>query len=143
MAYYDSIDTMYDVYADFLRKILADPSVGGKLQKSKVKIRFIYTDPDGTIFLNFADPPDEEGMFGSYKIGECDDEADVTMTQTADFAHRFWQGKENAVTALAMGKIKATGKVQKAMGLVTAIRPTFKMFKETLKEKGLEDLIIQ
>lgn len=143
MAYYDSIEEMYAVYEKFLRQVVSDPSVGGKLAKSKVKIKFIYTDPDGTIFLNFADPPAEEGAFGSFTIGECDDEPDVTMTQTSDFSHRFWQGKENAITALATGKIKASGKVQKAMGLVTAIRPTFLMYKAVLKETGHEDLIIK
>ncbi len=143
MAYFDSIETMFKVYDVFLRKVVSDPSVGAKLAKSKVKIRFNYTDPEGTIFLNFADPPEEEGVFGSYKLGDDTDEADVTMTQTSDFSHRFWQGKENAITALAMGKIKASGKVQKAMGLVTAIRPTFKMYKAVLKELGREDLIIE
>lgn len=142
MAYYDSIEEMYKVYEQFLKRVVSDASVGGKLQKSKVKIRFNYTDPEGSIFLNFADPPKEEGMYGSYTVGECDDEADVTMTQSSDFSHRFWQGKENAVTALAMGKIKASGKVQKAMGLVTAIRPTFRMYKAVLKEMGHEDMII-
>ena len=143
MAYFDSIETMFKVYDVFLRKVVSDPSVGAKLAKSKVKIRFNYTDPEGTIFLNFADPPEEEGAFGSYKLGDGTDEADVTMTQTSDFSHRFWQGKENAITALAMGKIKASGKVQKAMGLVTAIRPTFRMYKGVLKELGHEDLIIE
>lgn len=142
MPYYDSIEKMYKVYEEFLKRVISDPSVGGKLAKSKVKIRFNYTDPDGTIFLNFADPPEQEGMFGSYKIGECDDEADVIMTQSSDFSHKFWQGKENAITALAMGKIKASGAVQKAMGLVTAIRPTYRMYKAVLKEMGYEDMII-
>ena len=142
MAYYDSIEKMYEVYGKFLEKIISDPSIGSKLQKSKVKIRFNYTDPDGTIFLNFADPPEQEGMYGSFKLGDSDDEADVTMTQSSDFSHRFWQGKENAITALAMGKIKAAGQVQKAMGLVTAIRPTFPIYKAVLKEMGREDLII-
>jgi putative sterol carrier protein len=143
MAYFDSIETMFKVYEVFLKKVISDPSVGAKLAKSKVKIRFNYTDPEGTIFLNFADPPEEEGVFGSYKLGDVTAEADVTMTQTSDFSHRFWQGKENAITALAMGKIKASGKVQKAMGLVTAIRPTFRMYKGVLKELGHEDLIIE
>jgi len=143
MPYYDSIEKMYKVYEAFLKKVISDESVGTKLAKSKVKIRFNYTDPDGTIFLNFADPPKEEGMYGSFTIGECDDEPDVTMTQSSDFSHRFWQGKENAVSALAMGKIKASGQVQKSMGLVTAIRPTFRMYKAVLKEMGCEDMIIE
>jgi len=45
MAYFDSIETMFKVYDVFLRKVVSDPSVGAKLAKSKVKIRFNYTDP--------------------------------------------------------------------------------------------------
>jgi putative sterol carrier protein len=142
MAYFESIEQMYEVYEKFLKMVVSDPVVGAKLAKSKVKIRFNYTDPDGSILLNFADPPKEEGAFGSFVLGDIDDIADVTMAQTADFSHRFWQGKENAITALAMGRIKASGAVQKAMGLVTAIRPTYKMYKSVLKDMGLEDMII-
>jgi hypothetical protein len=143
MPYFDNIDKMYKVYDEFLKRVLSDPAVGPKLAKAKVKIRFNYTDPEGTVFLNCADPPEQEGMYGSYILGPSDNEADVTMTQSADFSHHFWQGKANAVTALATGKIKASGKVQKAMGLVTAIRPTFSMYQAVLKDLGFEDLIIQ
>jgi putative sterol carrier protein len=141
MAYYDNIEKMYSVYEEFLKRVLSDPSVGPKLGKAKVKIRFNYTDPEGCVFLDLTGPG-PEGMHGSYKLGDTESQADVTMTQSADFSHRFWQGKENAVTALASGKIKASGAVQKAMGLVTAIRPTFRMYKAVLKEMGYEDIII-
>jgi hypothetical protein len=98
---------MYGVYEKFLEKVFSDPTVGGRLQKARVKIRFNYTDPEGSVFLNFADPPEKEGMFGSYKVGECEDEADVTMTQSADFSHRFWQGKENGRLPWAKSRHRA------------------------------------
>jgi putative sterol carrier protein len=141
MPYYDSIEKMYDVYEEFLKRVLSDPKVGAKLGKAKVKIRFNYTEPEGSILLDLTGPG-PEGMHGSYKIGDTETKADVTLSQSADLAHRFWQGKENAVLALAAGKIKGSGAVQKAMGLVTAIRPTFSMFKDVLREKGLADKII-
>ena len=110
MAVYDNIETMYDVYEEFLKRVLLDDTVGPKLAKARVRIRFNYTDPEGTIYLDLSEPgPD--GMYGNYAIGDADSEADVTLSQSADLAHRFWQGKENAVTALAMGKIKASGAV--------------------------------
>ncbi|UCD57158.1 MAG: SCP2 sterol-binding domain-containing protein [Candidatus Hydrogenedentota bacterium] len=141
MGYFKDDQHFYQVYEEFLKRVLADPSVGSKLAKSNVKIRFNYTDPEATILLNFSDPP-AEGMYGSYELGNSGAEADVTMTQSADFSHRFWQGKENAVTSLASGKIKASGEIQKAMALVTAIRPTFLMYKNVLKDLGYADMII-
>jgi putative sterol carrier protein len=142
MAVYDNIDTMYAVYEKFLKRVLSDDTVGPKLAKARVRIRFNYTDPEGAILLDLSEPG-PEGMYGKYAIGDTEAEADVTLTQSADLAHRFWQGKENAVTALAMGKIKASGAVQKAMGLVVAIKPTFKMYQAVLKEMGHEDKIIE
>ncbi len=140
MGYYKDSEQMYKVYEEFLNRVLSDESVGPKLAKSKAKIRFNYTDPDASILLILGETPD--GKYGSYELGDTGAEADVTMTQSADFSHRFWQGKENAVTALATGKIKAKGAVQRAMGLVTAIRPTFRMYKAVLKDMGLEELVI-
>jgi len=132
----------YRVFEEFLKRVLSDPQVGPKLAKAKIRIRFNYTEPDATIFLNFVDPP-PEGMFGSYAIGDTESKADVTMSQSAEVATRFWQGKLNAVMGLASGKIKASGQVQRAMGLVTAIRPTFKLFLDVLKEMGHEDKIVK
>jgi putative sterol carrier protein len=141
MAVYDNIDAMYAVYEEFLKRVLSDDKVGPKLAKGRVRIRFNYTDPEGAIFLDLSEPG-PEGMYGKYAIGDTESEADVTLSQSADLAHAFWQGKANAVTALATGKIKASGAVQKAMGLVVAIRPTFKMYKAVLKEMGHEDKVI-
>ena len=142
MPYYDSIEKMYEVYEEFLKRVLTHPKVGPKLGKAKVKIRFNYTEPDGSILLDLTGPG-PEGMHGNFKIGDTEEKADVTLSQSADLAHRFWQGKENAVLALASGKIKGSGAVQKAMGLVTAIRPTFSIFKDVLREKGLESTIVE
>lgn len=132
---------MYAIFDAFIRKVMSDPDVGSKLQKAKLKIRFNFTDPAGCVFLNFADPA-PEGQFGTFAIGDDGAVADVTMTQTAELANRFWQGKQNAVTAVATGKIKATGKVQKALSLVGAVKPAFALYKQTLRAQGSENLIV-
>ena len=134
-------EEFYGVYEVFLKRVLSDPDVGPKLAKAKIRIRFNYTEPEASIFLNLADQP-PEGMFGSYALRDTESKADVTMTQTAEVANRFWQGKLNPVMGLASGKIKASGQVQRAMGLVTAIRPTFKMYVDVLKEMGHEDKVV-
>ncbi len=141
MGYFKDTEEFYKIYEEFMKRVLSDEAVAPKLAKSKIKIRFNYSDPDASILLNFADPP-PEGMYGSYEMGDSGTQADVTMTQSADFSHRYWQGKENAVTAIATRKIKASGAVQKALGLVTAIRPTFGIYKGVLKDLGYENMII-
>ena len=141
MGYFKDSEQLYKVYGEFLKRVLSDSMVGPKLAKAKIKIRFNYTDPEASILLNSSDPP-PEGAFGSYQIGDSNEKADVTMSLSPDFSHRFWQGKENAMTAIATGKIKASGAVQGAIGLVTAIRPTFRTYKQVLKDLGHEDLVI-
>ncbi|MBI5117151.1 SCP2 sterol-binding domain-containing protein [Candidatus Poribacteria bacterium] len=142
MGYFKDSQQFYQIFGEFMKRVVSHPEVGPKLQKAKIKIRFNYTDPEASILLNFADPA-PPGQFGNYELGDKGTPADVTMTQSADFTHRYWQGKENAVTALATKKIKASGAVQKALGLVTAIRPTFAIYKQVLKELGYENLIVE
>ncbi len=141
--YYRDADHVYEVYGQFMERILGDPKVGPKMAKAGIIIRFIYTDPDTEITIDLKNPPTREGMFGNYYLGPCDLKPDVWSGQAADFSHSFWHGRENPVAAVARGKVKQGGKITAMMKLLPVVRPAFRMFPIVLEEMGYGDMVIR
>jgi hypothetical protein len=140
--YYRDADHLYEIYGYFMDKILTDAKIGPKMAKSGIVIRFIYTDPDSEITIDFKNPPKKEGYYGNYYLGPCDVKEDVWSKQAADFSHSFWHGYENPVAAVTKGKVKQGGKITAMMKLLPVVRPSFKLFPDILKEMGYGDLVI-
>ena len=67
----------------------------------------------------------------------------VTMIMNADFAHKFWHGKANLVTALTRRQVVAKGNVPKTLKLLPILKPAFDLYPKFLKEKGLDHLILK
>ncbi len=143
MGYFRDTEHLYEVLGAFFDEVRFHPEMGPRLRESRLVVRFVYTDPEGVVTINFVDPPQEEGAFGFYEFGEeVTREPDVTMKQSADFSHRFWHGKVNVIRALATRQIVASGSVQKALKLLPAIRPSFALYPEVLRRLGYEEMIL-
>jgi len=141
--YFKDTEQLYKVFGTLFEKSKYDPKLGPKLAKAGLIIKFNYTDPSGSITINLKDKPAEEGAYVSYEFGESKWVPDVTMTQSSDFSHRFWYGKENAIAALAMRKIIASGAIPKAIALIPAIRPLHRLYPKILEELGMTELLIK
>ena len=115
-----------------------DPKVGPKIAKSKIVIQFRYTEPDAMTTVNAKDKPTQENAYVDVIQGDCDLNADVSMSMKADVAHQFWLGKINLVSALAKGEIKATGPIPKILKLLPAIKPLYDEYPKILRENGME-----
>lgn len=141
--YYKDIDQFHEIIGGFLNRLLQDPLVGPKLAKAGLIVKFIYTDPDTEVTIDLKNKPDKPGFHGTYYIGPCDVKEDVWSKQSADFSHTFWHGYENAVMAVALGKVKQGGNVVKMMKLLPAMKPAFKLFPVVLEELGFKDLVVK
>lgn len=75
--------------------------------------------------------------------GPTDIKPDAVTTQNDDIFIKFWQGKLNLMMAMTKGQVKSSGAVTKMLKLLPKIGPVYKLFAETLKEAGREDLIIK
>jgi len=116
--------------------------VGKELAKSNLIIKFVYTSPDCSVTLDGKNKPKDGGAYGDYFWNENKLKEDVTLTGTADYSLRFWQGKENPVISIALGKLKAKGNVAAALALLPIIKPAYKLFPKILKEMGRPDLVV-
>ncbi len=74
--------------------------------------------------------------------GEFKGEPEVTMSMDADFAHKFWHGKANLVTALTRRQVKAKGNVPKTLKLLPILKPAYDLYPDFLRDKGLERLVL-
>ncbi|HEY3316403.1 MAG TPA: hypothetical protein VGL40_14135 [Bacillota bacterium] len=143
MATFKSVDDFYAVMRTFFEKVRHDSVLGPKLAGSKMSIRFVYTDPEAQITIDFASPPAEAGTYANIDYGPSEVRADVTMKQSADFSHKFWHGKTNVVASLATRQIIASGSVQKALALLPLLRPVYDLYPRVLREMGREELVIK
>jgi len=129
-------DMVYDILVDFYQMLDKDPDIGPALQKTNLCIQFRYTDPDAVITI------DATGDTTQILTGQFKGEPEVTMSMNADFAHKFWHGKANLVTALTRRQVKAKGNVPKTLKLLPILKPAFDLYPGFLRDKGLEHLII-
>jgi len=141
--YYRDKDHLFEIYGYFLSNVLQDEKIGPKMAKSNIVIKFIYTDPDCEITIDFKNPPEKEGYYGNFYLGPVDLKEDVWSKQSADHSHRFWHGYENPIAAVTRGKVKQGGKITAMLKLLPVVKPTFKRFPEVLREMGYGELVVQ
>lgn len=135
-AVFKDSDQLYDVLIGFYELLKADPVLGPTLLKTGLCVQFVYNNPSGTITI------DATGEALEIISGEFSGTPEVTMTMDADFAHRFWHGKANLVSALTRKLVVAKGNVPKTLKLLPILKPAYRLYPQYLKDKGLSDLIM-
>ncbi len=133
---FKNTDMLYDVLVEFYELLKAHPEIGPKLAQSDLCVQFRYKNPSGVITI------DARGDDLKIIQGEFDGVPEVTLSMNADFAHRFWHGKANLVTALTRRQVAAKGNVPKTIKLLPILKPSYDLYPEFLIKKGLQDLVI-
>ena len=117
-------------------RIFSTPEVMEKLGGEKIIVKFRYTDFDTSLFI------DNSGETPTYYWDpEGDAPFDVEMIQNSETSHKFWMEDLNVPMAIATRKVVAKGSVQRALKLLPALKPAFKLYPEILREMGREDLV--
>jgi len=127
---------LYEVLGGFYDILKDDPTIGSALQKTGLCVQFVYRRPDAVITI------DAGGDSLKVLKGEFDGRPEVTMTMDADFAHRFWHGKANLVSALTRRQVVAKGNVPRTIKLLPILAPAYEMYPRYLRENGWEDLVL-
>ena len=124
-----TVEEMRETIRTFSGKLFTLPEVVEPLQKSKIKIRFVYFNEnwgDEQVVLTADCGQDPIKV----DIGDTDIEPIVTMRMHSETARAFWLQKLNLMAAVTKGDIAVEGSLNEAMALLPAIRPGFAMFKE-------------
>lgn len=138
---FSSKEEFVNVMTTLIDRLKYDKKVGADIAKTGIIIKFEYTDPDTNVTINAKDKPADENAFFDFKWEDANTTPEVTLSSSANYSLKFWQGKENAIISIAIGKLKANGNITKAMSLLPAISPAYEIFPEILREMGRKDLI--
>jgi hypothetical protein len=129
-------DMLYSVFMAFYEELKNNPDIGPALEKTDLCIQFVYKNPAAVITID-AGKKDLIIHKGDFKGSP-----EVTMTMNADFAHKFWHGKANLVTALTRRQVVAKGNVPKTIKLLPILKPAYALYPRFLREKGLGHLVM-
>ena len=135
MGYFKDAEDVYATLGRLFEDVANDDELAPKFRRANTIVRYEYTEPDSAITVRL-----QEGEPGDVDLGDSEMEPEVTMTMTADTAHRFWLGQVNVTVALARGEIKAKGPVAKILKLVPLAKPIFPRYKAQLEGQGRSDL---
>ena len=128
MGYFDSDAEAYKYLAGVFRMAAEHPDVGPKLAAAGLTLQLRYSDPDITTTVRLYDPIE-------VIEGEGTEKPDVILTLSADDADQYWRGDLNLAVALAKGRAKSKGPVNKILKLVPLTKPMFPMYREMTAEK--------
>jgi alcohol dehydrogenase class IV len=127
---------LYEILVEFYELLKNNPEIGPKLAQSNLCVQFRYKNPSAVITI------DATGDELQIIQGEFDGQPEVVLTMNADFAHAFWHGKANLVSALTRRQVKAKGNVPKTIKLLPILNPSYALYPKFLADKGLRHLVM-
>ncbi len=116
-----------------------DPELSEGLKKVNQLIWFDYTEsgPNCSFWV------DSRGGELKYGAGKPDGEPDLTMSLSADDAHRSWSDKLNPVMAITRKKIRVKGSATGLLKLAPKLKKVAAIYQTVLKDLGWADKIIK
>ena len=139
MAYFEDVNVFYDLLVGVFDELMSDPAIRQKALDSNLLVKFVYTDPEGEYWV---DCTGEEVKVYPGGPGE-EMTPDATLSMELDTAHAFWCGQLNLLGALSSGVIEAEGSMPRLLKMLPVIKPSYAIYNGLLRDKGLEDLIIE
>lgn len=130
MGYFENPEKFEEVLVGFFKLMGETPVIADKLLKSKLIIRFKYSDPDLVVVVDCS------GDKIDVRPHDNDTKAIVEMSMSADIAHQFWFGKVNLTKALTRKEMIAKGPIPKVLKLLPAIKPSYAMYPAYLDNNG-------
>jgi hypothetical protein len=138
--FYESTEQLKEVFENFWPRAVAQEDVYTKLVKSGIVVRFDIEQPEIHVTIDFKNP-DADGKVGTLSF-DSSAEPEITVWSTSETTNKFWQGKLNTTIAMAKGQVKMEGSIAKALGLLSKIKPLFKIFPEVLKDMDLHHMVV-
>ncbi len=135
MPVFRDTDHLYQVLGALFKQVAADSEIAERLLKGNLIVRFRFKDPEGCVTIDLRRPAI------TYAFGESHLEPDVEMIQSGDVAHQFWLGRLNVARAIATRKVISRGSVPKALALLPAVKPAFKIYHQVLGDLGYQEMI--
>jgi putative sterol carrier protein len=139
MEYWDDQSEPIKAFVSLFERAKTDEELSKGLKKVNQLIWFDYTQdgPDCSFHVNCR-----EGnlLISAGKPGE---DPDLTMSLSADDAHRSWSNKLNPVMAITRKKIRVKGSATGLLKLAPKLKKVAKIYEEVLRDLGWEEKILK
>ena len=126
-------------FVTLFEKAKTDDELRTGLEKVNQLIWFDYTE-DGP---NCSFHVDCRAGQISVAPGKPGEDPNLTMSLSADDAHRSWSNKLNPVMAITRKKIRVKGSATGLLKLAPKLKKVAKIYAEVLKDLGWEDKILK
>lgn len=128
MPYFESEAEAFKYLGGVFNMAAEHPEVGPKLSAAGLILQLRHSEPEIVMTVHLDDPI-------QVIEGEGTEKPDVILTLSADDANQYWRGDLNLAVALAKGRAKSKGPVNKILKLVPLTKPMFPMYREMTAEK--------
>ena len=141
MAFFKDTADLQQVLGGFFESIRYNQEMGARVREAQVLATFYFSDPDLIVTIDAVNAPDP-GTHFNINYGQPPFQAPMSITLSADNAHRFWQGKLNVLLALSQKQIQINGSGSKLLALLPAVSPSFQLYRAYLTQIGRQDLLV-
>ena len=139
MEYWKSDTEAIDLFLKMFDACMKDSDVFEGLKKVNQLIWYDYTE-SGPNCSYWVDTRDGKISAGAGKPAE---NPDLTMSMSADDAHRSWSNKLNPVIAIARKQIRVKGNATSRLRLVPKLKRVAEIYNQVLTENGYSNIILK
>jgi hypothetical protein len=107
-----------------------DPEIGPRLRDADTPQRFEFADYAMVVNIRGVTPGANAANLTWEWTDEVSWEPRVKMAMASETANRYFQGKENVALAIARRKIRASGDVKAALGILPILKPLFARYRQ-------------
>ncbi len=139
MEYWKDETEPIKAFLTLFEKARDDAELSNGLKKVNQLIWFDYTEdgPNCSFWVDCRDGKLEMGQ------GKPAQDPDLTMSLSADDAHRSWSNKLNPVMAITRRKIRVKGSATALLKLAPKLKKVAVIYAQALKDLGWEDKIMK
>lgn len=139
MEYWKDESEPIKAFVELFERASKEEDLRKGMEKVNQLIWFDYTE-DGPNCSFHVDSRD-----GKFTVlpGKPEDEPDLTMSLSADDAHRSWSNKLNPVMAITRKKIRVKGSATALLKLAPKLKKIAVLYQGVLKDYGWDDKILK
>jgi len=141
MSRFRSREEFIEVFDKLWELIDRHPEVGPRLREARAPHHFAFTDLDLDLDVTYSEEPGRNLRWVWNGEGR-DWEPMITLAMTSDVANRYFQGRENVLTAVTFGRIRLSGPMATILRLAPVLRPIEPLYREMLAREGRDHLLV-
>jgi len=129
MAVYGSAEQLNAIVRELFEAIFNDETVGPKLRKSRLVIRYDVSDPDTTVWVDATQ--------GKVAFGDYEYPASIQLAMKGDTFHAFMSKNATIPDLVANKEVKVVGSLARVMKLLPLVKKAYENYPKIAKNHNV------